>query len=84
MSGNYQELLALFQQKFSHPPLSPLPVLYGGVLLLSNLGCPSLNEGLLPYLEVLVSFLKGITELDKDHGASKLYRALLVRESETF
>lgn len=74
-----RELSSDFQQVFSEPQEgSSIPVLYGSVMVLCNLGYASVAEVLFPHLETLVGFFAAKMESTAKDDLSKLQEALLV------
>lgn len=78
LGGFYQELTAHFQQLFSRPQQSSLPVLCGAVQVLCNLGYASVAEILFPHLEALVGFIHSASRSTAKNDVSRLQEAILV------
>ena len=76
----YQELSSELLQFFGSPHQLSLPVLYGTVLVVTNLGPASIAEVLLPNFEGISKYLGVITKTaGMKNDASQLHEAILVR-----
>lgn len=62
----------------SQPQQSSLPVLYGVIYVLCDLGCASIAEILFPHLETLANFLQAAKTSVTKNDVSRLQEAILV------
>ena len=79
-----QDLSSHLQQLFAQPQQRPLPVLYGGLCVLSHLAPSSFTDLLFPHLESLVAFLNSSLKSISKEELFRLQEAILVREGDVY